>query len=153
MLLKPQNGGTLPGDKVIYLDPGRNNCFTAMQDISTPWMPAPILNLSAGEYKVMAGIKLMNRARHRLKRINFNDPAIPLAQKIQQIESVMPSSKTSRSARVLVHIQYVHDNCTLLTNFYDQRYSKFRFWGYVGRQKALSEVHLSFFLYYLHNLQ
>jgi len=40
-------------DKVFYLDPGKVNCFTAMEGISTPNIPAPIIKLSSGEYGAM----------------------------------------------------------------------------------------------------
>ena len=82
----------------------------------------------------------MRVARELEKRNNFINNEILPEHKIQNIESAMPSNKTTRSDRLLEYIQYVHDKSALLIEFYNQSFSRIRFWSYVGKQKALAEV-------------
>ena len=56
----------------------------------------------------------------------------------------MPSKKTTDQLRYVEYMEYVRDHGALLTEFYDEQFNKFKFWGYCGRQKALSEVRSSF---------
>ena len=81
-------------NETYYVDLGRSQCFTAMKGISGPGNPTLIMKLSNGEYKHMASIKLLEKARHGLKVENFA-PLILLPEfKVQYIESLMPSKKT-----------------------------------------------------------
>jgi hypothetical protein len=124
-----------------YIDPGRSQCFTAMKRISGPGNPTLIMKLSNGEYKHMASIKLLEKARHGLKvEENFAHLDLLPEFKVQYIESLMSSKKTMHQDRYLEYMEFVWDHCSLLTDFYDQRFNKFKFWGYCGRQRALSEV-------------
>ena len=89
----------------------------------------------------MASVKLLEKARHGLKVENFASLFLLPEFKVQYIESLMPSKKTMHQNRYLEYIQeFVWDHCDLLTDFYDQRFNKFKFWGYCGRQRALSDV-------------
>jgi len=138
--IRPQDVGVFDRDETFYVDPGRSQCFTAMKGISNPNNPTLIMKLSNGEYKHMASIKLVERARHGLKVENFAPLVLLPEFKVQLIESNMPSKKTMHQDRFLEYMEYVRDHCLLLTDFYDQRFNKFKFWGYCGRQRALSEV-------------
>ena len=138
--IRPQDVGVFDRDETFYVDPGRSQCFTAMKGISGPDNPTLIMKLSNIEYKHMASIKLVERARHGLKVENFAPLVLLPEFKVQLIESNMPSKKTMHQDRYLEYMEYVWDHCFLLTDFYDQRFNKFKFWSYCGRQRALSEV-------------
>ena len=58
-------------NETYYVDLGRSQCFTAMKGISGPGNPNLIIKLSNGEYKHMASVKLLEKARHGLKVENF----------------------------------------------------------------------------------
>jgi len=61
-------------------------------------------------------------------------------QVIIGIESRMPSKKTVAIETFILYMEYISNNYETIVSFYDRRFSKVKFWGYVGRQKALSEV-------------
>jgi hypothetical protein len=149
--IRPQDVGVFDRDETYYVDPGRSQCFTAMKGISGPGNPSLIMKLSNGEYKHMASIKLLDKARHGLKVENFA-PLILLPEfKVQYIESLMPSKKTMHQDRYLEYMEFVRDHCSLLTDFYDQRFNKFKFWVIVD-VKELFQMYGDYyfnFIFYL----
>ncbi len=108
--IRPQDVGVIDRDETFYVDPGRSQYFTAMKGISGPGNPTLIMKLSNGEYKHMASIKLLEKARHGLKVENFA-PLILLPEfKVQSIESLNPSKKTMQRDRYLEYMEFVRDH-------------------------------------------
>ena len=109
-------------------------------EISTNEEPVQITKLSNGEYRHISCTNSLELKRHELKMRNFNDLNIVEERKVQLIESNMPSKKTMVIDRYMEYMRYIRENCTTLTDFYDERFNNFKLYGYSGRQRALADV-------------
>ena len=111
-----------------------------MKGISKNQVPAQITKLSNGEYRHISCTNSLELKRHELKMQNFNDNNIAEERKIQLIESNMPSKKTMVIGRYMEYMEYIRNHCATITSFYDERFNKFKLYGYSGRQRALADV-------------
>jgi hypothetical protein len=130
--LLPQHIEEIPGDVTFFVDPGKRDCFMAMQGLSfKPNLPTPIFKVSRAEYNTMAGINHAKRKRHLMM---LRRP------EVQVIDSRIPSKKTMNYLNYLRYVSYMDDHYETLTNYYGIRFNKLKFQTYVGSQMALSEV-------------
>ena len=135
--IRPMDVDVVDGDKVFAVDPGQKMAFTAMEGLSSPDVPAPMLKYSAKEYYHESGLNRTRKKRDLLKKRDF-DALGP--DSIQAIESNMPSRRTVRVDRVLDHVGYVSQHYRALVGFYDWRFNDWKLSNYSGKQRALSEV-------------
>ena len=138
--VKPQGIVDLPGDETWYVDPGQKCCFVAMKGISTEQNPEQIMKFSSKEYYYLAGINAINEAKHNLKRDNLLNPNIPIDQKIQLIESELPTNKTMNVGRYAVYATRALAIYPLMTAYYNQRFNKWKMYAYSGKQRSISQV-------------
>ena len=135
--IRPQDIENLEGDQIFSVDPGQKMTFMAMEGLSSPDVPAPILKYSTKEYYHESGLNRTRKKRHLHKMRDFNQHG---PDSIQAMESNMPSRRTVRPDRVLDYIRYMALHYWRLVQFYDVRYNGWSLSNYSGKQRALSEV-------------
>ncbi|KAI7906953.1 uncharacterized protein BX663DRAFT_426290 [Cokeromyces recurvatus] len=108
----------------IFVDPGRKSVFTAVSGLNES--RHPIIRCSTKEYYHLTGSTVFSAQQQFLKSQNG----------IEDIESRIPTTKTSNPERFLDYVQYLFDNINTLFNFYNSSTAKKRFQLYQGRQKA-----------------
>ena len=135
--IRPQDIENLEGDRIFSVDPGQKMTFMAMEGLSSPDVPAPILKYSTKEYYHESGLNRTRKKRHLHKMRDFNQHG---PDSIQAMESNMPSRRTVRPDRVLDYIRYMALHYWRLVQFYDVRYNGWSLSNYSGKQRALSEV-------------
>jgi len=138
--IKPQHIKPMEGDVTYFVDPGQKMSFTAMKGLGNVNDPSQIIKLSTKEYYSMAGLNRTSKKRLDRKMKNF--ARVGAANSVQRIESDMPTIKSVNEARILGHLGYVATHYDRLVAFYDERFNKWKFVNYRGKQRATSEASL-----------
>ncbi|CEG80227.1 hypothetical protein RMATCC62417_14594 [Rhizopus microsporus] len=112
----------------MFLDPGRKSVFTTA--IGLDKTKHQIRRCSTPEYYHMTGSTKYIKKLEKLKA----------AKGIKEIETNMPSPKTSQCAAYLVYIEYILTHVGALFAFYDYKTAKDRFYLYQGRQIVAEEM-------------
>ncbi|KAI9473418.1 MAG: hypothetical protein EXX96DRAFT_507983 [Benjaminiella poitrasii] len=106
----------------IAIDPGRKSVFTAVTGSDS----RKVKRCSIKEYYHLTGSTKYSAKLQRLKD----------QHNITDIESRIPSNKTSSLAQYRAYTEYIFNNLDALFNFYDHHTSRDRFFLYQGRQRA-----------------
>jgi hypothetical protein len=136
--IKPQDIRRIDGDEVYFVDPGQTMCFTAMKGLGSAANPSPIIKLSNSEYYTMAGLNITSKSR--LDRKIFEANLVGAANSVQRIESLMPTIKTVNAVSIAAFLAYNALHYQRLADFYDERFNRWKFMNYSGKQRALSEA-------------
>lgn len=107
-----------------FIDPGRKSVFTAVSGLDTN--AHTIMRCSTKEYYHYTGSTKFSAAQKRLKKTNH----------IEEIESNIPTTKTSSADGFRRYIEYTFQHLNRLFDFYDHNSAKSRFFLYQGRQRA-----------------
>ena len=103
---------------------------------------ARIVKFTSGDFYSTSGFKNTEFQRHLKKRADFEDHPVR-AETMCSIESNMPTSRTASSLVFLRRVQYLapaNGRLRRIFEYYDKDFNKWKFWNYVGRQKAFTEV-------------
>ncbi|KAI9483236.1 MAG: hypothetical protein EXX96DRAFT_479415, partial [Benjaminiella poitrasii] len=106
----------------IAIDPGRKSVFTAVTGSDL----RKVKRCSIKEYYHLTGSTKYSAKLQRLKD----------QHNITDIESRIPSNKTSSLAQYQAYTEYIFNNLDALFNFYGHHTSRDRFFLYQGRQRA-----------------
>ncbi|KAG2209788.1 hypothetical protein INT47_001936 [Mucor saturninus] len=102
------------------VDPNRKDVFTSYHGEND------VRRLSSSEYYNMNGV--INRQKQELERKKSN--------KIEHIETRIPSPKTTGADNYKRHITYMFQHFEALITFYDFQTARIRWSNYIGNQKA-----------------
>jgi hypothetical protein len=107
-----------------FLDPGRKSVYTAAMGLNP--QEHSIIRCTIKEYYHLTGSTMYAK---KLQQQKDQDG-------ITEIESAIPTAKTTKSDTYLRHVEYMLANSTVLFTFYGRQTRRSRFNLYQGRQRA-----------------
>ena len=108
----------------LFLDPGRKSVFKAVSGLDTT--AHTIMRCTTKEYYHLTGSTKFSSTQNKLKK----------ASSIEEIESRIPTTKTSDPNAYFKFMKYILQHLDVLFGFYNAKTCKYRFFLYQGKQRA-----------------
>lgn len=136
-----------PNDNVIFVDPGQRDLFSAVEEKSLDdnrLDPTRLIKMSSKEFYHLAGFdtsqvkraRMLEENQRNIELLNEQNAELelelPVVLNIEEIETEMPTQKTSNLQDYLEYVRFVTLHYQVLTDHYDARYRNLLFCNYQG---------------------